>query len=360
MMDREGLYRVFGDKSLSYVFNRLVIDTESGKARDTVKVRGSLLEEELGLSNMDGLMLEMLLGDQFVEFYQNLLNLPYDRRSPEDKLYDFSVALYKWISGRVGYIPDWILPDRENHLKTFIELVLTRADDYIPDSEVLLGLLLKNTDFTKNGMFKEQLRKGVWSATVTGMSSLSVAEDEYLLGVTNTEVDSLSLYVRIAERGYRDVGTLNKYLNHQSFKETVVTDYTTVCKAINDFLWKYGRGEIWSGFTEKVYRYVSKVGLDTLSVDRPNPNQLVFQDSEELDNSTVQITFSDKVVVTVRQGGLVLVLYNKEFYTASFHGLVTSLDRELFRAKRIIPVIGVLLTNLPLDIPRKEREIKKI
>ena len=357
-MNREDIYRVFGDKDISYVFSRVILDTTKQKARDTVVVRGSLLEEDLGLTNMEGLMLEMLLGDQYVGFYQHILDIQYDKRTPEEKLYAFSVSLYKWVSERLGYIPDWVLPDRDKHLTTIINLVLVEADEYIPDSEVLLGVLLRNTDFSKSPIFKEQLRRGVWSSTVTGMSSLDIAEDEYLTGRTNTDVDSLSLYVRLAERGYRDVDTLRKYLQHRTFKDTVITDYDTVCKALNDFMWQYGNGKRWEGFTDEVYGYLTQVTLKRVTIERPNPNQIVFRDKDPLEDTAVQITFSDKVVVTVRKKEMVAVAYNKAFYSTTFQEIVGSLEMYTFRAKNVIPVMRVLLTKLPVDIPSKEREIE--
>ena len=357
-MNREDIYRIFGDKDLSYVFNRVIFDTTKTKARDTVVIRGSLLEEDLELSNMDGLMLEMLIGDQFVNFYQNVLSIPYDKRSQEDKLYMFSVSLYKWISERLGYIPDWVLPNREEHLTTFLNLLLVEADSYIPDSEVLLALLLRNTDFSKSKVFKEQLRRGIWSSTETGLSSLEVAEDEYLLGKTNTSVDSLSLYVRLAERGYREIDTLMMYMSNRTFRDTVVTDYEEVQKALNDFIWKYGNGERWVNYTEEVYNQITEIPLKNIYVELVNPNQIAFRDKDDREDAVVQITFSDKIEVTVRKDRLFTVAYNKEFYQASYEDINKTLDKYEFRTKNIIPVVKVLFKNLPIRIPNKEREIE--
>lgn len=355
-MNREDIYRIFEDKDVSYVFNRVKIDTDKTKARDIITVRGSLLEEDLGLSNMDGLMLEMLFGDQFVDFYQHIINLRYDNRTPEEKLYTFSTNLYRWVSQRLGYIPDWVLPDREQHLEMILNLLLIEADDYIPDSEILLGLLLRNTDFSKSKLFKEQLRRGVWSSTETGTSSLDIAEDDYLLGRTNTSVDSLSLYVRIAERGYRDIDTFNTYIADRTFKNTLVTDYDEVCEALNDFMWKYANGERWVGFTEEFYNYSTRVPLSRVSVERPNPNQVVFRNKDE-EFTTVQFTFSDKVEVTVRRGTKLVVAYNQEFYYADFEDIIQQIGKYEFRAKYVIPIVQTLLRNMPIQIPNKEREI---
>ena len=358
VMNREDIYRIFGDKDVSYVFNRVKIDTDKQKARDIITVRGSLLEEDLGLSNMDGLMLEMLIGDQFIEFYQHIINLKYDNRPPEEKLYMFSSHLYKWVSQRLGYIPDWVLPNREQHLTMILNLLLVEADDYIPDSEVLLAILLRNTDFSNSKLFKEQLRLGVWSSTETGNSSIDVAEDEYLMGRTNTSVDSLSLYVRIAERGYRDVDTFNTYIEDRSFKNTVVTDYDEVCKALNEFMWQYANGERWVGFTEEFYTYATRVPFNKVSVERPNPNQVVFRDKEE-EFTTVQFTFSDKVEVTVRRGTKIEVAYNKEFYYSNYEYISQQIAKYTYRAKNVIPIVQTILRNIPIQIPNKEREIKQ-
>lgn len=358
VLNREGIYTLFEDKDIPYVFNRVKIDTSKDRARDIVKVRGSLLEEDLNLSSMDGLMLEMLIGDQFVEFYQNIINLPYDKRTPEDKLYSFSKQLYTWISKRLGFVPDWVLPDREQHLRVFIDKLLDEADDYIPDSEVLLGLLLRNTQLHTHTLFKEQLRRGVWSSTETGVVNLDVAEDDYLLGKTNTSVGSLSLYVRLAERGYRDKETLDVYVNSKGFKESVITDYDEVCGALNSFMWRYADGEKWVGFADKVYQYAKEVQLNRVSVERPNPNQIVFRDKKE-SNTTVNVTFSDKIEVTVRKETKIVVAYNQQYYQSSFLDINESIDKFVFRASVVIPVVQAIFRNLPMDIPTKERDIEK-
>lgn len=358
VMNREEIYKLFGDKDLTYVFSRVRINTDREKARDTIQVRGSLLEEDLNLTDMEGLMLEMLLGDQFVPFYQHLISLSYDTRTPDKKLYDFSVSLYQWVSERVGYIPDWVLPNREEHLTTIINHVLVTADDYIPDSEVLLGLLLRNTNFQQNKQFKEQLRLGVWSATETGLTSIVRAEEDYLQGKTDPSVDSLSLYVRIAERGYRDTDTLKRYMSHRSFQETILTDEESVCRELNDFMTNYGQGDRWVGFTDELYGIMTQIPLKRVSIERPNLNQIVFRDKTEGEDVTVQFTFSDKIVVNVRKETSVSVAYNQDYYKATFEAILNELDKYTYRANTVIRVVNVLLKNIPMRIPNKERELR--
>lgn len=356
VMNREDIYNMFEDKDISYVFNRVKFDTTKSKAKDTVVVRGSLLEEDLGITNMDGLMLEMLIGDEYISFYQNLISLSYDKRSQEAKLYAFSVSLYKWVSKRLGYIPDWILPDREEHLTQILNLLLVEADDVITDSEVLLALLLRNTNFSNNKIFKEQLRLGVWSATEKATEDLEIAEDEYLQGKTYTSVDSLSLYIRLAERGHLDKDTLDRYMSHKTFKDTVITDYDKVCEALNNFMWEYAGGEQWRGFVGEVYGYLQQVTFNNIEIERVNPNQIVFRDP--LEDATVQITFSDKIVVNVRHDSIITVVYNQDYYTTTFERILHVLDRYTFRAKNIIPLVRVLINNMPISIPNKARDIR--
>lgn len=357
VLNRERIFELFQDKDISYVFNRVILDTTRDKARDTVVVRGSLLEEDLGLDNMEGLIIEMLIGDEFVPFYQNLLNLSYDSRSMEEKLYDFSVSLYKWISYRLGYVPDWILPNRDEYITHFINLLLVEADEFITDSEVLLGLLLMNTDFTKNPIFKEQLRLAVWSSTEKVSGGLDIAEDEYLQGGVYPTVDSLSLYLRLAERGYMDKDTLMRYTDSKGFRDSVVTDYEEVCVALNDFFWKYANGGRWVGFTDRFYSYVGSVPFTKVSIERVNPNQVVFRN--KLEDVEVQFTFSDKVVVSVRRDTMLTIVYNDNYFTSTFEDILTRLERYTFRARTVIPIVKVLIEKMPLRIPTKEVQLKQ-
>lgn len=356
-MEREYIYELFEGKSIPYVFNRIKVDDTLTFARSTITVRGSLLEEDLGLTNTESLVVELLLGDQFVDFYQYLINVSYDKTTRERKLLQFSISLYSWTSKRLGYIPDWILKDRVLYIKDIIDKMLKEKDNILTDSEVLLGILLKNTNFSRGDIFEEQLAKGVWEKTETSRYNLIRAEDYYLKGQSDMGVDSLSLYERMAERGYRDVDILDRYLESKEFKELVITDVEKVQDSIRDYMWQYKKGKKWVSFTDKFFNTVTTVDIEGIDYERVNPNQVMLRDRRE--GYTVQFTFSDKIVVNIRNQQRLEVVYNEHYYIASYDDITASFKKYEHLSSRFIKIIGVLLKYMPMEIPKKGLDLEK-
>lgn len=357
MLEREDIYRIFKDKDVSYVFNRVIIDPTEDSVVDIVKVRASLLEEDLMLTDMESLMVEMLLGDQYINFYQHMINLEFDKRTVEDKLQSFSESLYKWVSERLGYMPEWVLGNREEYIHQMINKMLEEEEDYLTDSEVLLGLLLMNTQFTTSSLFKESLRKGVWSSTVTSSRGLDLAEEYYTKGLIYPKTDSLSLYLRLAARGYRGTDLIKTHIQNEDFDQYILSDKEVVYKGINNFMWKYARGEDWSGYTGQVYDNIKKVNLGEIEVSRANPNQILFTLTDRGVDYTVNVTFSDKISVTYFNQEEVEILYNREYYMTDKKEMGRLIERYAFRNRRLIPIVSTLIRNLPIDIPTKENEL---
>lgn len=354
-MDREDIYRIFGEVSIPYVFNRVKVDTTMKFVNSMVTVRGTLLEEDLGLSKSESFVTEMLLGEQFVDFYQYLVDVSYDQTTQERKLHQFSISLYKWTSERLGYIPDWVLDDRVLYIKDILEKMLKEEEGVMTDSEILLALLLKNTEMPRNKMFEEQLSKGVWGNTETGRDELIRAEGYYLKGLTDKYVDSLSLYERIAERGYRDVDILDRYLESNEFKKYVVGDVEKVQEAIRRYLWQYKNGEDWIDYAERFYNTIRKVDIEGIEYERVNPNQVMIRDRDSY--YSIQFTFSDKIVVNMRKGERLDVVYNDQYFTASYGKIIRSFKEYQHLAIRFVHIIGVLLKHIPEGIPNKRKDL---
>lgn len=308
--------------SIPELFKRVNLNFEL-KDR-VISVKGTRMQDEFGLTDIESLELEILLSRNYFKVYRYLLNIKEDKIGYDHKIKTLGGYLYRYIVDKLGFVPDLLRKDKATVFKEALKYIKENVDTIDRNDRIMISLLL-NTDLHKLPDIDTLLNIGMWLGFEMRLDLMSEYLEMYDRGVINRGIDSIGYFNYLVEMGYRDVGKVRKMLTSEEFKSTLIIKDGKTEKEIEEYIWSYGRGTDWEDKVDDIYKQMKKYNLTKLGakVEKETPTQI----SLLRNGDKVLLTMTDIISISLENKGKTNVIYNNEYYDTTLDEIHNSLER---------------------------------